>query len=80
MTSSKATACRDQFATYHSFQPGFEDIPGFHQYNLIRAIPGHPVGSTVSEATLDRAVAQIASNATELGKVEEFRALREVLE
>lgn len=37
---------------YKGFQPGFEDKPGFHLYNLTEDIPGHTKGSTVSEKTL----------------------------
>lgn len=39
--------------SYHiGFQEGAGEIPGFHLYNLLVAIPGHCAGSTVTEKTL----------------------------
>lgn len=37
------------------FQDGYGVFPGFDLYNLLVAIPGHPVGSTVTAATLRKA-------------------------
>lgn len=42
-------------AEYIGTQPGFGSVPDFRLYNLTESIPGHPVGSTVSDDTLRRA-------------------------
>jgi hypothetical protein len=47
---------RKRWAWYVGYQEGFGDVPGFHAWNLYRAIPGHPEGSTVAESTLDAAI------------------------
>lgn len=41
-------------ATYCGFQEGYKHLPGFHLYNLVDEIPGHPACSTVTQATIER--------------------------
>lgn len=41
-------------ARFIGVQPGLSGTPGIALYNLVISIPGHPAGSTVSAATLER--------------------------
>jgi hypothetical protein len=43
-----------EVAVYYGWQPGFGRLSGFALYNLTEPVGIHPVGSTVSEETLNR--------------------------
>jgi len=44
---------RHAHAEYRGFQEGYKEMAGFHLWNLIHDIPGHPAGSTIAQGTLD---------------------------
>ncbi len=48
-------------SVYRGFQEGFDDVPGFHLYNLLVDIPGHCAGSTVTAKTLRAAGLEVPS-------------------
>lgn len=83
LTLTPRESLRMDYGSPLGFQPGFGGVRGFWLWNLRKAIPGHPAGSTVSQQTLDAALANlhpVAVPPSSAAKLGEFAHLRSFLQ
>lgn len=77
---SPQESLRLDLASPLGFQPGYGDFPGFMLWNLRKPLGKHPAGSTITQESLDRLIAQLHPVTTPAQKVAEYAELRSHLE
>ena len=79
MNLTDRESLRLDYADPQGWQEGFEEVPGFWLWRLKKPIQGHPAGSTVSQFTLDAALANLHPLTPSQVKMSEFAELRGLL-